>query len=121
MRIPKFRAWDKGKKQMVYGQFEYQIHWTSDRWVCEIHVDGMSKEESPLMQYIGLKDSKDVEIFEGDIFKRPCFGEPCEKGEHIEKVESIHDLCNLDGIAQSSEDLEVVGNIHENPELLVKK
>ena len=82
-------------------------------------------------EYIGIKDSKGQEVYEGDIILSPWWDdEPQEvkyydygfKGRDIrqkivhgrELYEGIDDL--LDGCF--GEVFEIVGNIHDNPEIL---
>jgi len=118
MREIKFRAWDKVNKIM--------------NEVCIINFDDnnvglkpdydytLSFEDIELMQYTGLKDKNGKEIYEGDIVKsnyktgnlvvffvRGCFRLTYSK-ELIGIWLEIHLF----------EELEVIGNIYENPELL---
>ena len=72
-------------------------------------------------QYTGLKDINSTEIYEGDILMDDT-GVPVEYwvvkffngkfiGECVDMVEHLFELT----------DLEIAGNIHENPELLEEK
>ena len=73
-------------------------------------------EEVELMQYTGLKDTEDVEIYEGDIVKFH------NKSYEIKWMFSGFYLHDPKGgfieLAECDECCEIVGNIYENPELL---
>ena len=84
-----------------------------------------------LMQYTGLKDRNGVEIYEGDIVKAPYWNVQKIYGEvryfGMDEVSSLFDgqyrLCLTDGRnfdMKFSEEMEVIGNIYENPGLLCK-
>lgn len=122
--IPKFRAWDKAHEVM---RNVLLIDFISRSIICETEDDRNIKLYDityELMQSTGIKDKNGVEIYEGDIIHHaekpnPFFNSPFEiiqarTGEWI--------LDNYRGgtvLAFSQpEELEVIGNIYENPELL---
>jgi uncharacterized phage protein (TIGR01671 family) len=78
-------------------------------------------ERLPLMQYTGLKDKNGVEIYEDDLFKSEIHNPSNFRVEFLEgawcatspHVEDYPTDMNHFGTA-----IEVIGNIHENPELL---
>ncbi len=68
------------------------------------------------MQYTGLKDKNGKEIYEGDVlsgryiveYKNDCF----VVQEHTNDWSSVH------YVLHHNPEMEVIGNIYENPELL---
>ena len=89
--------------------------------------------ECIIMQYTGIEDKNGKEIYEGDIviaylsglieyemkstveFVNGCFGIRALEDEVL--VDSKGQFKSFDG-CNSSERIEVIGSIHENPELL---
>lgn len=97
-------------------------------------------EPDTIGQYTGIKDSKGNKIYEGDILKSPrgnigqvVFGRAEEECKHREYGRMITDvyttygwcfrradgyICAIDDSILSGE---LIGNIHDNPELLTNE
>lgn len=107
MREIKFRAWDTTKGEMDY---------------CGLERAGGYHEcmEHPLMQYTGLKDANGKEIYEGDIVRATDHRN--DNKTYILTVEweqcATSSGWTLSSIGWNQEELEIIGNIYENPELL---
>jgi len=140
MREVKFRAWDKKRKDMRDVKLMDWAEW----WVSTDNTYGKSKplefgernsfknEETDrhiLMQYTGLKDKNGKEIYEGDIIQCPKYYEtpeygynPIELAGHVVFEEGAWRLSEGSYLHNEHEsyggDLEVIGNIYENPELI---
>jgi uncharacterized phage protein (TIGR01671 family) len=118
MRQIKFRAWDKEKKQMVgvEGVFPYQDRTTKGGEVFFTDDTGVSKyfpEEVELMQFTGYVDFEGREIYEGDIMTWP----ENESGVWADQAGKVIEV-KFPFICGNTYKGKVVGNIHENPELL---
>ena len=124
MREIKFRAWHKEEKIMgeVLGIdiLHKEIFFSNEDADCYGHTDFKDIE---LMQYTGLKDKNEKEIYEGDIVKlRNNHGIGVVKyydewGAFVIEYVKSKPLVVL-GMSYYKEDIEVIGNIYENPELL---
>lgn len=119
MREIKFRAWDKngapdGGGTMNYGGFE--IHATGKVTVFEPFVS----DDIIIMQYTGLKDKNDTEIYEGDIVRSyslvgEIVGRLGSFGIHANPQDflTLHDIWDRgDGHR-----IEILGNKYANPDL----
>lgn len=122
MREIKFRAWDVNNKEMLDVQeLDYQDSYNGQPMVrTTMYNDYFDVEDMILMQYTGLKDITGREIYEGDIVKS-FFVDTDEAGNEIYKyyiMEVKYDevLCSYK--IDKFMNLEVIGNIYENKELL---
>lgn len=124
MREFKFRAWDTEKQEMATVNFiglnDYEVGMEDEecrRWratypyVCR------------LMQYTNLKDKNGKEIYEGDILKVKLDGGE-EVNLYVKYVKGEYRVVN-EGRWEDSlyaymyfGDVEIVGNIYENKDLL---
>lgn len=82
----------------------------------------INNDNAVIMQWTGLTDKNWVEIFEGDILEYPWYGDKYLLCPVVFKTGSFCFKRNDGscGILQASRvsDCKVIGNIHENPELL---
>jgi len=140
MRKIKFRVWDKERKRLC------SIDAISTKNEIVSYADradmyGVTFDRCIIEQFTGLTDKNKTEIFEGDICKfYPCKDEPvffhgialmnnnvvggqwkiiqCDNVD--EEIPSIKGEDCLDSSSFWNDDFEVIGNIHENPELIKK-
>ena len=119
---PKFRAYDGGSLSRMYQPDEVMAG-NGDIWIIDedsVAGEWIVNNDIHLMQSTGLKDKNEVEIFEGDVVK--CNG-------LLGTIESFKAMwiCsfmkynNYQKVGFFAQEIEVVGNIYENPELLEDK
>lgn len=120
MRELSFRIWDKKEKTMFLSPIEIE-HLGS--WF-DAHLPGAIADTGNkiVMQYTGLKDKNGTEIYEGDIVEFLDW-KPKEVvwGNKIDKA--LSGCCGymLDGTMHflgENETYLIIGNIHDNPELV---
>ena len=80
-------------------------------------------DDTPTMQYTGIKDINNNDIYEGDIVSFKFWRDALQRMENRKmKVEYLngffYPLVSFGG-GPSNKDYEIVGNVFENPELLI--
>lgn len=138
MREIKMRAWDK-EKNMMYNIVGYNPY--DERFYCS-HINDekriwyhyIPKDRIILMQYTGMKDTNDREIYEGDIVEGRIHVVAWSELRHdyydkwVDVEPTVVKFRNF-GISPFAYyiikyvdvlefDIRVIGNIHENPELV---
>jgi len=131
------------KFRVVYnGKVNRNNGWHGDCYADNEGVVTLPEEEDTIyLQYTGLKDKNGKEIYEGDLLRVIEKYIPKENAEWKTPTavkysgssfvvyspkccktckDSFGCIMNLDECLGTSELVEVIGNIHENPELLKK-
>ena len=131
MREIKFRGWSKSIKKMTYfgdgtGLITSSVLSDGETWGAFYKAQGdvyLTGYQS-FMQYAGLKDKNSKDVFEGDVIQPIGF-----EGLHyvVEFLNSAF-MAKKIGCVSAWErgprilgdmiEFEVIGNIHDNPELL---
>ncbi len=122
-RVIKFRSWDKKLNEMVVLTTNFKALFLNDA-LKEL------QDTFELMQYTGLKDKNGKEIYEGDVYRRLTWeldgqNNSSDIWQEPEVVGNIKEFFEEKGYGEGElmqsyepQNLEVIGNIYENPELL---
>lgn len=134
-RIIKFRAWDKNTKKMLYENVWVPFH-PSDG-LTSVPKTFINPFELEIMQFTGLRDKNRDEIYEGDIvtgkppeFMGNCIGVVKYGGLSFSFIgttdseslleyndhEWFYTVTNPD--IKELPEIEIIGNIYSNPELI---
>jgi uncharacterized phage protein (TIGR01671 family) len=123
MREIKFRAWDKRRKNwtknviidadgLLWWQYGYQIN----------ERGPLSEDDYDIQFFTGLHDKNGKEIWEGDLLRRSDRGVDevfyrGDQGQFMVLQRSPDEICD-DVLWRFVDDSEVIGNIHENHDLI---
>ena len=138
MEIKKFRCWDG--ENMIYFDDNSRVVLSFNKisgwnvapnvndykgeWLCG---ESQSRKDFVLMQFTGKQDKNGNDIYEGDVFCNIKNGKWRVLQKPILKFEdAAYLLCSQDHdfkyellrYYESDYELEVIGNVYENPELL---
>jgi len=119
-RVMKFRAWSEKERKYYYSDDRNQFpeSWMFWRFVVRHNL--------PVEQFAGLHEKNGIEIYEGDVLRN--HGD----NNQVEVVGGRARIITTSGHGDSSftagvtyysgygdsSQIEVIGNIHENPELM---
>lgn len=123
MREIKFRVWDEQFKRMCKKPEQIRLNIAN----ANVHGSrsGGNVETWRLMQFTGFQDSKGNDIYEDDIVYVAGFSRKAkaiithEHGSYFEDLDGCHR--SMINAAAENDIGEIVGNIHQHPELLEQK
>ncbi|UNE49934.1 hypothetical protein F5K02_03340 [Bacillus amyloliquefaciens] len=131
-----YRVWD-GEQMHHWDDEGLSLEIKMDEWIlwreegigCRVSIAESGDSESVLMWGIGLKDKKGKDIYQKDITEE-SFMNPLLKENVIDRyvIESRKGIDRMNHVSKKSQldrflwyrldEIEVVGNVFENPELL---
>ena len=115
MREIKFRGKRLNNGEWVYGDLHIRTPFPHIH--SEIDYGKVNIDPHTVGQFTGLHDKNGKEIYEGDIVRCDMGGE-CEVSYCIGGGFAGFDLSPAFHNGHQLKDVEVIGNIHDNPELL---
>lgn len=133
----KFRVWDKERKTFDCSENYYALNLDGDVLEVESGLDydldsvTLLGNNFVVQQFTGLKDKNGVKIYEGDIvicpegetdpemgFDPNFLAGVCWDFNYLSWVLYDNEVGLIEMLFEYKDDLEVLGNIYENPELL---
>ena len=126
MREIKFRAKPIEMEDWVYGFGVMTVEYVDGSFSYHLYSNGGDYVVDPetVGQYPEIKDKNGVEIFEGDIVIREIFARGAYNEDFIGEVKMYEGRWWIDNgndavpLWTEIEELSILGNIYQNPELL---
>lgn len=133
----KFRAWYENKLHYNVSKMCHGLYWDK---TGDFNIFAFKNPQNKLMQYTGLKDKNNKEIYEGDIVESSgsmVFSNPNVPAGLIRIVKKLHSgftlvtnndfeipniISNISNYTfwNTQRDWTIIGNIYDNPELFSK-
>lgn len=116
----KFRVWDKQEQEMLYSDSELIKNFDIfSGWWFEEGKESVDRERMVLMQFIGLKDKRGNDIYEGDIITFYDDGSfYCVQYDGGNAEFNCGETHNNPLVKHNEDGFEIVGNLYENSNLL---
>ena len=132
-RVIRFRAWDKVSKKFLF-PWPDGFHILGETMCFDLLMDQLKKmrpdiptlemlNDLEITQFTGLLDKNKVEIYEEDIIRATIFLAEDKTETVVTKVVFQNGAFQTESDDQNVEyyhDVEVLGNVYQNPELLEK-
>jgi len=136
VRIIKFRAWDRRHQKMLENAVRVGeiLYWDGGKCFTFITDFNTDPPRHEVMQFTELLDKNGVEICEGDVVKgsHPVMSRPGHIDGSVRFIgvvgydsrwggfrrQGVNQYKGLSAALMHGEELEVIGNIHQHPELL---
>ncbi|WP_369547017.1 YopX family protein [Bacillus velezensis] len=125
----KMHYWDDGELSLIISGREWRVYRNIVGALCPIRIASSTQKNTSLMWGTGLKDKKGKDIYQKDIteesYVNPLLKENVidryviERRKGIDRMNHVSKKSQLDRFLwYRLDEIEVVGNIFETPELL---
>jgi hypothetical protein len=101
----------------------FSVYWRRDGTIMEASLrddPNRSVEDFIVEQFTGLLDKNGKEIYEGDVIEwKDTYGQPQRMSVFYRSMAELNRACfELPTAYPVTPELEIIGNIHENPDLI---
>ncbi len=121
MREIKFRGWDGTAWR--YGDFVHATHGRTLMWDLKQRLH-FNVDPDTVGQFTGMKDADGREIYEGDVLRGHAGAAGVIESEvafYAGAFRFSNNHLTLEYCLREIDDAKVIGNVHDNPDLLEKQ